>query len=68
MGNAGTVIATDIRAERLRRVEENCLRLGISIVRPMLVSGRGDDLPAGPFDAVLGRRPLLQYGRSGQAA
>jgi 16S rRNA (cytosine967-C5)-methyltransferase len=70
--NTGTVIATDIRADRLSRVQENCRRLGISIVRPTLVSPRGEDIPPGPFDAalvdvpcsntgVLGKRPEARW-------
>jgi 16S rRNA (cytosine967-C5)-methyltransferase len=66
MGNEGTVIATDIRAERLRRVEDNCRRLGISIVRPTLVSGSGEDLPIGPFDAVLVDVPCSNTGVLGK--
>lgn len=66
MQNTGTVIATDIRADRLHRVEENCRRLGISIVRPTLVSARGEDVPPGPFDAVLVDVPCSNTGVLGK--
>jgi 16S rRNA (cytosine967-C5)-methyltransferase len=66
MGNTGTVIATDIRADRLRRLEDNCRRLGISIVHPTLVSASGEDLPAGPFDAVLVDVPCSNTGVLGK--
>lgn len=66
MGNTGTVIAADIRAERLSRVEENCRRLGISIVRPTLVSPGGENVPAGPFDAILVDVPCSNTGVLGK--
>ena len=66
MRNTGTVIATDIRADRLRRVEDNCRRLGISIVRPTLVSPRGEDVPPGPFDVVLVDVPCSNTGVLGK--
>jgi len=66
MRNSGTVIATDIRADRLRRVEENCLRLGISTVHALLVSSGSDDVPLGPFDAVLVDVPCSNTGVLGK--
>jgi 16S rRNA (cytosine967-C5)-methyltransferase len=65
MSNTGVVIATDIRSDRLSRVEENCRRLGITIVRPMLVSA-GGDVPAGPFDAILVDVPCSNTGVLGK--
>jgi 16S rRNA (cytosine967-C5)-methyltransferase len=66
MRNTGTVIATDIRSDRLRRVDENCRRLGISTVRALLVSPAGDNVPPGPFDAVLVDVPCSNTGVLGK--
>jgi 16S rRNA (cytosine967-C5)-methyltransferase len=54
MQNTGTIIATDIDPKRLRKVNDNCQRLGISIVKTV----EYDQLPRiisqiPPFDAVL---------------
>jgi 16S rRNA (cytosine967-C5)-methyltransferase len=66
MKNTGTVIATDVRGERLKRIEDNCQRLGISIVQTVLVSPDGKDLPAGPFDAILVDVPCSNTGVLGK--
>jgi 16S rRNA (cytosine967-C5)-methyltransferase len=66
MRNTGTVIATDTHSDRLHRVEENCLRLGISIVHPLLVSPSSDNVPPGPFDAVLVDVPCSNTGVLGK--
>jgi 16S rRNA (cytosine967-C5)-methyltransferase len=75
MQNQGTVIATDIRAERLVRVAENCARLGISIVHPILIPESGHASPsrpadrdrcAGPFDAILTDVPCSNTGVLGK--
>jgi 16S rRNA (cytosine967-C5)-methyltransferase len=74
MRNQGTIVATDIRPDRLARVSENCARLGLSIVRPVLV-GDGlattagaavHDLAAGPFDAILADVPCSNTGVLGK--
>ena len=62
MNNEGTIVATDIRAERLERVTENAARLGIEIIEPVLIRGDGDDVLAGPFDAVLVDVPCSNTG------
>ena len=54
MQNTGTIIATDIDTKRLQKVNDNCQRLGISIVKTV----EYDQLPRiisqiPPFDAVL---------------
>jgi 16S rRNA (cytosine967-C5)-methyltransferase len=74
MRNQGTIVATDIRPDRLARVSENCARLGLSIVRAVLVGdGRAsataaavNDLAAGPFDAVLADVPCSNTGVLGK--
>lgn len=66
MKNAGSIIASDVRPERIKRIEENCRRLGISIVKTALVSPDGQDLPAGPFDAVLVDVPCSNTGVLGK--
>jgi 16S rRNA (cytosine967-C5)-methyltransferase len=75
MQNQGTVIATDIRADRLARVAENCTRLGISIVQPILIPESGDpsassasdvDRCSGPFDAILADVPCSNTGVLGK--
>ncbi|WLD10588.1 transcription antitermination factor NusB [Planctellipticum variicoloris] len=53
MQNHGTLIASDLQARRLNRIDENSRRLGLSIIRSMLVSAGGHDLPRGPFHRVL---------------
>ena len=77
MRNEGTIIATDIRPDRLARVAENCSRLGISIVQPILVgeSDLGSRVPRddAQFDDRTvrrrsGGRAVLQHGRIGQTA
>jgi 16S rRNA (cytosine967-C5)-methyltransferase len=75
MENRGTIVATDIRADRLSRVTENCTRLGISIVQPLLVRERQQASPnvttalgpaAGPFDAILADVPCSNTGVLGK--
>ena len=76
MRNEGTIIATDIRSDRLARVTENCARLGISIVHPLLISDRPHPSPgsadgavdpaSGPFDAMLVDVPCSNTGVLGK--
>jgi 16S rRNA (cytosine967-C5)-methyltransferase len=75
MENRGTIIATDIRADRLARVTENCMRLGITIVQPLLVREHQQASPnattalgpaAGPFDAILADVPCSNTGVLGK--
>src|SRR5262249_16784681 len=62
MANQGKVIATDIRPDRLRRIDENARRLGFTIVDPMLVSADSANVPPGPFDAILVDVPCSNTG------
>jgi 16S rRNA (cytosine967-C5)-methyltransferase len=66
MANQGTVIATDIRPDRLRRIDENSHRLGLTIVQPMLVSADSANVPLGPFDAILVDVPCSNTGVLGK--
>jgi 16S rRNA (cytosine967-C5)-methyltransferase len=75
MRNQGTIVATDIRPERLARVAENCARLGISIVRPRLIpDGPPSSLDkaaepgpdSGPYDAILADVPCSNTGVLGK--
>jgi len=54
MGNDGEVIACDISDAKLRLIEENCRRLGITIVQTLLID-QLEDVGGrhGPFDAIL---------------
>ena len=63
MDNQGTIIACDIKAEKLATIEQNCQRLGISIVKTCLA----DDLDAiiqsdPPFDRALVDVPCSNSG------
>lgn len=62
MGDRGTVFATDVSAERLRKIEQNVRRLGLSCVVPQLIARDGSDIPAGPFDAILVDAPCTNTG------
>ena len=66
MRNQGRIIATDASAERLKRVDENCRRLGITIVETKAISTEGMDLPEGPFDAILIDAPCSNTGVLGK--
>jgi len=66
MKNTGRIIATDVRPERLRLVEENRLRLGTDIVETQLIGEDGSSLPQGPFDAILVDVPCSNTGVLGK--
>ncbi|RLS81374.1 MAG: 16S rRNA (cytosine(967)-C(5))-methyltransferase RsmB [Planctomycetota bacterium] len=66
MQNQGSVLATDIRSDRLEIVHENAARLGVTIVRTQLVDEEGYRLPAGPFDAILIDAPCSNTGVLGK--
>src|SRR5262249_19202068 len=73
MDDRGRVLACDVAADRLATVAELARRLGVSIIEPRrLDASRPEELPAGPFDAVLvdvpcsntgvlGRRPEVRW-------
>lgn len=62
VGPHGTVLATDVHADRLERVRENAQRLGFSNIRTAVMREDGADCPAGPFDAVLLDAPCSNTG------
>ncbi|MBS0205261.1 MAG: 16S rRNA (cytosine(967)-C(5))-methyltransferase RsmB [Planctomycetes bacterium] len=66
MNNTGHVLATDVRPERLRLIEENRARLGADIVETRLISEDGNHLPDGPFDAILIDVPCSNTGVLGK--
>ena len=66
MRNEGRIIATDASAERLKRVDENCHRLGITIVETKAISNESLDIPEGPFDAILIDAPCSNTGVLGK--
>jgi len=73
MQNQGQIVACDVDDRRLQTVRELCSRLGITVVEThRLHPEQNEDLPAGPFDAilvdvpcsntgVLGRRPEVRW-------
>jgi 16S rRNA (cytosine967-C5)-methyltransferase len=66
MQNHGSVLACDPDRQRLRTVSDLSARLGLSIVETRPVSRSLDDLPAGPFDAVLADVPCSNTGVLGR--
>ena len=49
----GTVVANDVRVDRLRALGSNCERLGLLNVAMTAQDGAAFPLAAGPFDAIL---------------
>lgn len=66
MGNSGQIIATDVRPERLRLVDENRTRLGADIIQTQIIGEDGSQLPDGPFDAILVDVPCSNTGVLGK--
>lgn len=70
MHNQGRVVACDTSPERLKRLQENCARLGVTCVEPVLLPAPGSRPPAGPpapiadrqFDRVLVDAPCSNTG------
>ena len=52
-GFAGTIVANDVRIDRVRALRSNCERLGLLNVAMTVQDGTGFPLESGPFDAIL---------------
>ena len=61
MRNSGEVLAVDVGEEKLARIEDNCRRMGVTIVQTML-AGRIGPLIERPFDLVLVDVPCSNTG------
>ncbi len=61
MNNSGVIIAHDATSDRLKLVEENCVRLGVKCVRPALPSTLNSQLSI-PCDRILIDAPCSNTG------
>jgi hypothetical protein len=59
----GTVVANDVRVDRIRALRSNCERLGLLNVAMTAQDGTGFPLEAGPFDAILLDAPCSCEGK-----
>jgi 16S rRNA (cytosine967-C5)-methyltransferase len=66
MQNQGRILATDVDAIRLQRVEETCRRLGVSIVETRTMPRDGFDLAGEMFDRILLDVPCSNTGVLGK--
>ncbi len=56
------IVACDISDSRLQRVKENAERLQLQSISTQVIGRQGEDVPAGPFDAVLADVPCSNTG------
>jgi 16S rRNA (cytosine967-C5)-methyltransferase len=61
MNNQGRIVAQDVSAERLKLIQENCARLGVTCVEPAL-SSTLDSRPSTGFDRILIDAPCSNTG------
>jgi len=61
MDDRGEIVAVDVSPEKLRRVEENCRRMGLTIVRTLAAEAVAS-LPERSFDLVLVDAPCSNTG------
>ncbi len=61
MNNTGKIVACDISKERLKLVQENCVRLGVTCVETVLPSAL-DSRPSTDFDRILVDAPCSNTG------
>ena len=61
MGNHGSIVAADVSQIKLRQIESNCQRLGVTIVSTLL-SEQAGSLQAQDFDVVLADVPCSNTG------
>ena len=66
MQNTGSIVACDISENRLLKVVENRARLGLDIIETQTISPELNDIPAGPFDAILIDAPCTNTGVLGK--
>lgn len=66
MQNDGSIIAVDVREDKLERIRENCTRLGVTIVQTHLSEIEKPSLPPGEFDAILLDVPCSNTGVLGK--
>lgn len=66
MHNKGSILAVDVREDKLNRIRENCERLGVTIVQTHLSSIEESSLPPGDFDAILLDVPCSNTGVLGK--
>lgn len=66
MRNNGSIVAVDVRQDKLDRIRENCDRLGVTIVQTHLSSIDEPTLPPGEFDAILLDVPCSNTGVLGK--
>jgi len=66
MNNEGEILASDVNPWRLKKVVENCERLGITIVKQQVIAHQPPYLIQGPFDAVLIDAPCSNTGVLGK--
>jgi len=61
MGDRGRIVALDVSPDKLARIEDNCRRMGVSIVTTMLAENVMQ-LPEASFDVVLVDAPCSNTG------
>ena len=66
MHNEGSILAVDVRQDKLDRIRENCERLGVTIVRTHLSDTDEPSLSPGDFDAILLDVPCSNTGVLGK--
>lgn len=63
MGDVGRILALDVHRHKIQRIEENCKRLGITSVKPLLLDAReAGKRFAGQADCVLVDAPCSGLG------
>lgn len=62
MNNTGQIIACDISRERLKLLEENCLRLGVTSVSTVFINHQPSTINQSKFDRILLDAPCSNTG------
>jgi 16S rRNA (cytosine967-C5)-methyltransferase len=62
MNNTGKIIASDVSEERLKLIEENCVRLGITCVTPVSINQQPSTINESKFDRILIDAPCSNTG------